>query len=98
MRFAFRIAAAVVLTIPTAVPAAAAAQETPTERSPAADVIRRMNVLERSLAPPQPVARLTALSARRGPVVARAPALIDQQLRATAHGITRLPEIGSQVV
>src|SRR2546422_6905046 len=48
MRLAFRIAAVAML---TAVPATA--QETPTERSAAADVIRRMNELERSLALPQ---------------------------------------------
>src|SRR2546427_13252245 len=93
MRFAFRIAAAVVLTIPTAV-SAAAAQETPTERSAAADVIRRMNELERSLALPQFVARLTGRDARRDAVVARARALMDQELLAMADDITRHPEVG----
>jgi len=63
MRRALGIAAAVALTVTTAVPAVAAAQETPTERSAAADVIRRMNELERSLALPQLVARLTARDA-----------------------------------
>ena len=92
MRRALGIATAVVLTIPTAV--LAAAQETPTERSAAADVIRRMNELERSLALPQLVARLTARDARRDAVVARARALMDQELLAMADDITRHPEVG----
>src|SRR5256886_16242226 len=95
MRFAFRIAAAVVLTIPTAVPAAAAAQETPTEKTAAADVIRRMNELERSLALPQLVTRFTeARDARRDAVVARAKELMDKELLAMADDITRHPETG----
>src|SRR3989475_1131592 len=92
MRRALGIATAVVLTIPTAV--LAAAQETPTERSAAADVIRRMNELERSLALPQLVARLTGRDARRDAVVARARALMDQELLAMADDITRHPEVG----
>src|SRR2546425_3991162 len=92
MRRALGIATAVVLTIPTAVPAAA--QETPTERSAAADVIRRMNELEHSLALPQLVARLTGPDARRDAVVARARALMDQELLAMADDITRHPEVG----
>src|SRR2546429_8959002 len=91
MRLAFRLAAVAML---TAVPAVAAAQETPTERSAAADVIRRMNELERSLALPQLVARLTARDARRDAVVARARALMDQELLAMADDITRHPEVG----
>src|SRR5439155_867786 len=78
----------------TAVSAVAAAQETPTERSAAADVIRRMNELERSLALPQLVARLTARDARRDAVVARARDLMDRELLAMADDITRHPEVG----
>src|SRR2546422_2153300 len=89
MRLAFRVAAVAML---TAVPAAA--QETPTERSAAADVIRRMNELEHSLALPQLIARLTARDARRDAVVARARALMDQELLAMADDITRHPEVG----
>src|SRR6266571_5488911 len=55
-----------------AVAPVAAAQETSTERSAAADVIRRMNELERSLALPQLVARLTGRDPRRDAVAARA--------------------------
>src|SRR5436853_4973040 len=94
MRFGFRIAAAVALTIPTAVPAAAAAQQTPTERSAAAAVTRRLNGLERSLGLPQLVARLTARDARRDAVVARARELMERQLLAMADDITRHPEVG----
>src|SRR5881397_3906146 len=92
MRRTLGIAAVVVLTMLTAV--LAAAQETPTERSAAADVIRRMNELEHSLALPQLVARLTGRDARRDAVVARARALMDQELLAMADDITRHPEVG----
>src|SRR5256886_5064251 len=72
-----------------------AAQETPTERSAAADVVRRMNTLERSLALPALVARLTgARDPRRDAVLARAKALMDQELLAMADDITRHPETG----
>ncbi len=71
------------------------AQETPTEKTAAADVIRRMNELERSLALPQLVARLTgARDARRDAVVARAKELMDKELLAMADDITRHPETG----
>src|SRR6266700_2462804 len=77
-----------------AVAPVAAAQETPTERSAAAEVIRRMNELERSLALPQLVARLTGRDARRDAVVARAKELMDKELLAMADDITRHPEVG----
>ena len=73
----------------------AAAQETPTERSAAADVVRRMNALERSLALPPLVARLTgARDPRRDAVLARAKELMDKELLAMADDITRHPETG----
>src|SRR3989449_5814589 len=72
-----------------------AGQETPTEKTAAADVIRRMNELERSLALPQLVARLTGVrDARRDAVVARAKELMDKELLAMADDITRHPETG----
>ena len=77
MRRALEIAAAVLLVGP----AVATAQETPTERSAAADVIRRMNELEHSLALPQLIARLTGPDARRDAVVARARALMRSEER-----------------
>src|SRR2546428_2536518 len=73
----------------------AAAQETATERVAAADVIRRMSELERSLALPQLVARLAgARDARRDAVIARAKDLMDRALLAMADDITRHPETG----
>src|SRR2546425_13040416 len=92
MRPLLRIAAAAA-PAPPPPPPPAAAQETPTERSAAADVIRRMNELERSLALPQLVARLTARDARRDAVVARARELMDRELLAMADDITRHPEV-----
>src|SRR5207247_171992 len=73
------------------------AQETATEQVAAADVIRRMSELERSLALPQLVARLTgARDARRDAVIARAKDLMDRELLAMADDITRHPETGSK--
>src|SRR3989441_3994941 len=72
-----------------------AAQETPTEKPAAADVNRRMNELERSLALPPLVARLTGTrDARRDAVIARAKDLMDRELLAMADDITRHPETG----
>src|SRR2546430_4624792 len=91
MRFAPSLA--VVALVACAAPLAA--QETPTERSAAADVVRRMNTLERSLALPALVARLTgARDPRRDAVLARAKALMDQELLAMADDITHHPETG----
>src|SRR5437899_12821397 len=75
-------------------PTPAVAQETPTERTAAADVIRRVNDLERSLALPQLVARLTGKDPRRDAVVARARELMERELLAVADDITRHPEVG----
>jgi amidohydrolase len=90
MRPTLRLVAALSL----AVTAFAAAQETPTERTAAADVLRRMGELERSLALPQLVARLTARDARRDAVSARARELMEPELLAMADDITRHPEVG----
>src|SRR3989441_4817374 len=71
------------------------AEETAAERVAAADVIRRMSELERSLALPQLVARLTgARDARRDAVIARAKDLMDRELLPMADDITRHPETG----
>src|SRR5213592_4180284 len=64
------------------------AQETATEQVAAADVIRRMSELERSLALPQLVARLA------GARDARRDAVMDRELLAMADDITRHPETG----
>src|SRR5260370_39946737 len=71
------------------------AQETSTENTAAADVVRRMGELERSLALPQLVGRLAgARDPRRDAVVARAKDLMDRELLAMADDITRHPETG----
>src|SRR5881296_3904386 len=71
------------------------AQETATEQVAAADVIRRMSDLERSLAVPQLVTRLVgARDPRRDAVIARAKELMDKELLAMADDITRHPETG----
>src|SRR5438552_17698945 len=75
-------------------PTPAVAQETPTERTAAADVSRRVHGLERSLALPQIVARLTGKDPRRDAVVARARELMERELLAMADDITRHPEVG----
>src|SRR5437762_8888531 len=92
MRSAFPLAALVLCALHHPTPAVA--QETPAERTAAADVIRRMNDLERSLALPQLVARLTGKDARREAVVARARDLMQRELLAMADDITRHPEVG----
>src|SRR5207253_7928697 len=92
MRSALPFAALVLYALTPA--GAAAPQETPTERAAAADVIRRVNGLERSLALPQLVARLTGKDPRRDAVVARARELMERELLAVADDITRHPEVG----
>ncbi len=75
-------------------PAAVPAQETPTEREAAHEVLRKMDVLERSLDVPGVVAKLTAPNPRRDAVVARAEQLIRTELLSLADDITRHPEVG----
>lgn len=73
---------------------AAWAQDTPTEREAARDVIKKMDALEKSLDVPGLVSRLTAASRERDQVVARAKQLMDTELLAMCDDITRHPEIG----
>jgi amidohydrolase len=72
----------------------ARAQETPTERAAAHDVLARMDALEKSLAVPALIAKLTAPNTARDVVVARAKALMDAELLAMSDDITSHPEIG----
>src|SRR2546421_9884374 len=89
MRFARSLA--VVALVACAAPLAA--QETPTERSAAAHVLRRLNALERSLALPALGARPPAArDPRRGAVLARARQRPRQARLAMADHITRHPE------
>jgi amidohydrolase len=75
-------------------PSLALAQETPTEREAARDVLKKMAALEASLDVPALVARLTGPNAARDGVVARAKALMDKELLALADDIATHPEIG----
>lgn len=71
-----------------------AAQETPTERLAARDVLRQMADLEAALDVPTLVEKITAPNAERDEVVARAKELMDEELLALSDAITRDPEIG----
>src|ERR1051326_3713129 len=70
------------------------AQETPTEREAAKDVLRKIDELEKSIDAPALVAKLTAANPQRDQVVATAKRLMDTELLAMADDITRHPEIG----
>src|SRR5258708_17603126 len=74
--------------------AAALAQETPTEREAAREVLRKMAVLEKSLDVPATVALLTVPNPQRDLVVGRARELMQNDLLALADDITKHPEIG----
>ncbi len=87
-----RLLLAVLLLCPTVV----LAQETPTEREAARDVVRKLDSLEKSMSIPALVARLTGPNAARDQVVARARELMDKELLAMGDDITRHPEIGFQ--
>jgi len=76
--------------------AACLAQETPTEREAAREVVRKLNNLEQSLDIPAVVSKLTGPDAERDRVAARAKELMDAGLLALADDITRHPEIGFQ--
>src|SRR5579871_1488972 len=81
------LAAALIATV-------ALAQETPTEREAARDVLKKMNELEKSLDVPGWVARLSVPNAERDRVTTRAKELMDTELLAMSDDITRHPEIG----
>jgi amidohydrolase len=75
-------------------PAIAHAQETPTERDAAREVLKKMAALEQSLDVPAFVARVAAPNADRDQVVARVKELMDKELLALADDIATHPEIG----
>src|SRR5471030_3212734 len=70
------------------------AQDTPTEREAARDMIKKMTALEQSLDVPTLVTRLTGPNAARDQVVARTKELMDKELLALADDIATHPEIG----
>lgn len=78
--------------------AALCAQDTPTEREAARDVLKKMDTLEKSLDVSGMVTRLTAPNSGRDQVVARAKQLMDSELLAMCDDITRHPEIGFKEV
>ncbi|MBN8713420.1 MAG: peptidase dimerization domain-containing protein [Xanthomonadales bacterium] len=75
-------------------PCLLSAQETPTERVAAADVVNKLDALQTSLDLPALAARLTGPNAQRDQVVARAKQLMDTELLAMGDDITKHPEIG----
>jgi amidohydrolase len=89
-----RSLSALIVLLTALTPGAAVAQETPTERDAARDVLRKMAALEQSLDVPAFVARVAAPNAARDQVVARAKALMDTELLALADDIATHPEIG----
>jgi amidohydrolase len=74
--------------------ASTTAQETPTEREAAREVLSQMEALERSLDVPGLVARLTGPNDARDRVVARAKELMGKELLALSDDISTHPEIG----
>jgi amidohydrolase len=84
------------ISITLLLPVVAVAQETPTERESARDVVHKLDSLERSLDLPALVAKLTGPNAARDQVAARAKELMDTELLALGDDITRHPEIGFQ--
>jgi amidohydrolase len=87
-----RLFATLLLVLISCLPAAA--QETPTEREAAADVLKKMAALQASLDVPALVAKLTAPNDARDAVVARTKELMDKELLALADDIATHPEIG----
>ncbi len=80
-----------------ALPPLALAQETPTQRAAAGDVVRRQGELQQRINAAALAARLTgAPNAKRDAVVARARALWDGALQTMADDISRHPEVGFQ--
>ena len=75
---------------------ALAAQDTPTEREAARDVIAKLATLQRAVDVVGWTARLSAPDAVRDRIAARAKALMDTELMAMADDITKHPEVGFQ--
>lgn len=77
------------------VPLTLVAQETPTQRAAAVDVVQRMAELHRTVDAAALATRLTTrVSPTRDAVIARARELWDTELQAMSDDITKHPEIG----
>lgn len=72
------------------------AQETPTEREAARDVVKEINALGGSLGVPAMVAELTSADKGRDDVLARVKQLMQTELLPMSDWITQHPEIGFQ--
>ena len=72
----------------------ASAQETPTEREAARDVLKKMGELEASLDVPGLVLKLTGPNPARDAVTARSKELMEKELLALGDDITKNPEVG----
>ncbi|MHB1222625.1 MAG: peptidase dimerization domain-containing protein [Gemmatimonadaceae bacterium] len=72
----------------------AGAQDTPTERAVARDIVGQIADMQRSLDVDAFVARLTGPDARRDAVVARAMQLMETELLALSDDLTKHPEVG----
>ena len=70
------------------------AQDTPTERTAARDVLAKLATLQRTVDVAGWTTRLSAPDAVRDRIAARAKALMDGELMAMSDDITRHPEIG----
>ena len=70
------------------------AQDTPTERAAAPEVVRQLDELQKTIGVSALVTRISAPNPAREKVAARAKALMDSELLAMSDDITRHPEIG----
>jgi amidohydrolase len=73
---------------------ALSAQETPTEREAAKEVLQKLAALQKSLDVSALVTKLAAANPQRDQVAARAKELMDKELLALGDDITKNPEIG----
>ncbi|HEV8383845.1 MAG TPA: hypothetical protein VGQ11_03160, partial [Candidatus Acidoferrales bacterium] len=75
---------------------ASAAQDTPTEREVARDIVKQINELARTLGVQPMVAKLTAPNPQRDTVIARVKQLWETDLQPMSDWITKHPEVGFQ--
>ncbi|HEX8765141.1 MAG TPA: hypothetical protein VF740_08265, partial [Candidatus Acidoferrum sp.] len=72
------------------------AQETPTEREAAREVVKQISALSQTLGVPAMVAKLSAPDKGRDDVLARVRQLMQSELLPLSDWITQHPEIGFQ--
>lgn len=86
----------IVLCAAIAVASGASAQDTPTERQAARDIVRQIGEMSTTLGVPQMVAKLSGPDAGRDAVIARVNQLMKDDLLPMTDWITQHPEIGFQ--